>query len=343
MLNNKYFYNNSIKNTLQVFGVLFSNIEIRRTDVDSNVIQNFKVPIVYSPRDKLLVRTLQQEDSTNEILFGKQYVQMGFELVDLYYDSDRKLNNINKVYNCNNEDGSYELFPVPYNLTIELNILSLTNSDILQVVEQILPNFQPSLTVTMNTSIGSIDVPIVLENISFQDSYDGSYNSNTREIIYTLRFTIKTYIFGIKETPINIPIKKINIYLNDIKGVFTPKATKDYNEDGILFDSNDSLIVDLVNSKFTLSDHGFNTQDKIQYRTYNNAPITPLVNDGIYYIIKIDNNNFKLAYNLLSSIVGNNIILSSYGQSDHRFSVINSLDDELVVPSDQFDINIYWS
>jgi hypothetical protein len=88
--------------------------------------------------------------------------------------------------------------PVPYNIGFELSILSKLNDDALQIVEQILPNFQPSLNITINLidSIGEKrDIPITLNSVDFQDDYEGDFTSR-RSLIYTLRFTAKTYLFG---------------------------------------------------------------------------------------------------------------------------------------------------
>ena len=88
--------------------------------------------------------------------------------------------------------------PVPYNIGFELNIFSKLNDDALQIIEQILPFFQPSfnLTVDLVSSIGEKrDIPIVLDSIDFQDDYEGSFQTR-RALIYTLRFTAKTYLFG---------------------------------------------------------------------------------------------------------------------------------------------------
>ena len=88
--------------------------------------------------------------------------------------------------------------PVPYNIGFELNILAKLNDDSLQIVEQILPFFQPSfnLTVDLVNSIGEKrDIPIVLDSINFQDDYEGDF-STRRALIYTLSFTAKTYLFG---------------------------------------------------------------------------------------------------------------------------------------------------
>jgi hypothetical protein len=85
--------------------------------------------------------------------------------------------------------------------------------DALQIVEQILPFFQPSfnLTVDLVDSIGEKrDIPVVLDSVSFADDYEGDY-STRRTLIYTLNFTAKTYLFGPVSSASKDIIKKTTI------------------------------------------------------------------------------------------------------------------------------------
>jgi hypothetical protein len=103
--------------------------------------------------------------------------------------------------------------PVPYNMQFELAIMSKLNDDALQIVEQILPYFQPSynLTVELLDPINEKkDIPIILENITMQDDYEGNFTTR-RVLIYTLRFTAKTYLFGPVSTVTKDIIKKSTI------------------------------------------------------------------------------------------------------------------------------------
>ena len=88
--------------------------------------------------------------------------------------------------------------PVPYNVDFELYVLSKQSDDALQIVEQILPYFQPDYTVTIKDSIEmgtKRDVPIVLNGVTYEDDYEGDFTSR-RSIIYTLNFTTKFYLYG---------------------------------------------------------------------------------------------------------------------------------------------------
>ena len=88
--------------------------------------------------------------------------------------------------------------PVPYN--ISMNLYSFTSSAAggLQIVEQILPFFQPDYTVTIraipNMNIVR-DVPIILNSVNYEDTYSGDFTTR-RAVVYTLNFTAKTYLHG---------------------------------------------------------------------------------------------------------------------------------------------------
>ena len=75
--------------------------------------------------------------------------------------------------------------PVPYNLDIELYAMAKNSDDALQIVEQILPFFQPDYTLTINdmTDMGiKRDIPIVLNSVSYEDSYRGDYAERSNHL-----------------------------------------------------------------------------------------------------------------------------------------------------------------
>ena len=105
---------------------------------------------------------------------------MSFEMTSIQYDSTRKAN-ITQTFKASEGGNLKKVFmPVPYNIGFQLSIMTKLQDDSLQIVEQILPYFQPSfnLTVDLIDSIGEKrDIPIVLENISMQDDYEGNFET----------------------------------------------------------------------------------------------------------------------------------------------------------------------
>ena len=200
MLGNR-FYNQSFRRLIISFGQIFNNIVIQRTNSSGGVTSRIKVPLAYAPKEKFLVR-LDEQSNLSSREFAITLPRMGFEMTGLNYDPSRKLNKLQKFRQVKSgEDGkvlNFNYTPVPYNVNYTLNIFTATAENGLIIVEQILPFFQPEYTVTINMvpDLGiKRDVPIILNGVNYEDSYDGNFTTR-RAVIYTLNFTAKTYLFG---------------------------------------------------------------------------------------------------------------------------------------------------
>ena len=190
-----YHYHEIIRKTIIAFGTLFNDIHIKHKD-DTKVISDMKVPLAYGPTQKFLAKLEQQADLNKPVQITLP--RMSFEMTSIDYDSSRKTG-VTQTFRAVDGNTMKKVFmPVPYNIGFKLSILCKLNDDALQIVEQILPNFQPAfnLTVDLVESIGEKrDIPIVLNSVSFQDDYEGDF-STRRALIYRLQFTAKTYLFG---------------------------------------------------------------------------------------------------------------------------------------------------
>jgi len=195
MLGN-YYYHQIIRKTIIAFGNLFNQIYIKHKDGDDEVFSELRVPLTYGPTQKFLARLEQQADLNKPVAITLP--RMSFEMSSIQYDTSRKTG-ITQTFKALEGNNLKKVFlPVPYNIGFELSILCKLNDDALQIIEQILPNFQPGFTVSVDLvdSIGEKrDIPVVLDNISLQDDYEGDF-STRRALIYTLSFTAKTYLFG---------------------------------------------------------------------------------------------------------------------------------------------------
>ena len=166
---------------------------------DGTIVHSMKVPLAYGPRQKFLVRLREDPDLTKQVAITLP--RIGFEIQNLTYDPSRKLNRVQKFKKTktgNNSKLDIQYMPVPYNLDFELYIMAKNSDDALQIVEQILPYFQPDYTLTINdmADMGiKRDVPIILNSISYEDDYEGDFETR-RAIIYTLSFTTTFYIYG---------------------------------------------------------------------------------------------------------------------------------------------------
>jgi len=206
-----YYYHEIVRKSIVAFGTLFNQINIRHDDSAGNTYTEMKVPLAYGPAQKFLARLEQQADLNKPTQITLP--RMSFEMNNISYDSTRKVG-VTQTFKASDGTNLKKVFmPVPYNIGFELNILTKLNDDALQIVEQILPYFQPSfnLTVDLVKSIGEKrDIPIVLDNISFQDDYEGDF-STRRALIYTLTFTAKTYLFGPVAESSEGLIKKVQV------------------------------------------------------------------------------------------------------------------------------------
>ena len=223
-----YYYHEIIKKTIIGFGTLFNNIYIKHKDKNNDILDEIKVGIAYGPIQKFLAKIQQQAELNKSISITLP--RMSFEMTSIQYDSTRK-SGVTQTFKASDGQNLKKVFmPIPYNIGFELNILTKLNDDALQIVEQILPYFQPSFTITINliSSIGEKkDIPIVLDSIDFQDDYEGHF-STRRSLIYTLRFTAKTYLFGPIEDTTDGLIKKVQVDTYNSTNIQTAKREMRY-------------------------------------------------------------------------------------------------------------------
>ena len=187
-----YSYHEVFRKTIVAFGTLFNNIELRRSN------EVMKVPLAYGPKQKFLARLDQNPDPTNKRV-QITVPRISFEINGITYDSSRKVSPTQKIKFSKDTDENKNVYmPVPYNLSFELAIISKNQEDGLQILEQILPYFQPhfNLTVKLLPDVDETkDVPVILTSVDYEDDYEGDF-ATRRAITYTLQFTVKTYLYG---------------------------------------------------------------------------------------------------------------------------------------------------
>ena len=248
----EYFYNEILRRTIISFGTLFNGITVKQDD------STIKVPLAYGPTQKFLARLEQSPDLNKATAITLP--RMSFEFTGLTYDPARKVTTTQQFTVKDpdtGKDSKKAYLPVPYNMQFELAIMCKLNDDALQITEQILPYFQPAYNVTVNL-VSSIkekrDIPIVLENITMQDDYEGDFTQR-RVLLYTLRFTAKTYLFGpvsdaskdiIKKSTVNYRGGKALPGQRDVTYSVAPRAIKNYTGDVVTNLSNDILITDTI-------------------------------------------------------------------------------------------------
>ena len=218
----QHFYHKQIRNTVIAFGTIFNNINIKRTDSSGNPLQTIRVPLSYAPKEKFLARLDQQASLTgDDSSVAITLPRMSFDITGYSYDPTRKLNKNQKLSNVTTNSDTTKLntqySPVPYDVSISLNVFTANSDDGLQIVEQILPYFQPDYTVTIIEDATYMDtkrdIPFILNNVDYDDSYSGDLTTN-RRIIYTLNFTAKIYLYGPISTSAIIKKVSADLYTN---------------------------------------------------------------------------------------------------------------------------------
>jgi hypothetical protein len=201
MLGNRQFYHETVRNIIVGFGTLFNDIHVVRKNNSGVITQSMKVPLAYGPKQKWLSRL--DADAGLDSKVAITLPRLGFEIQNMAYDPARKLNRVQKFKKVKSSASSADkldtqYMPVPYNLNVQLYAMAKQSDDALQMVEQILPYFQPDYTLTINDMVDmgiARDIPIILNSINYEDSYRGDM-AERRAIMYTLDFTVKFYLYG---------------------------------------------------------------------------------------------------------------------------------------------------
>jgi len=196
MLSGTHFYNKTVRKSVAVFGTLFNNIKILRPGSTEE-----KVPIAYGPRKKFLARINSDRSGSTAETIAIKVPRMSFEITSMEYDNESKLSRFNKrnipiAGDLNNVNTVYQ--SVPYIIGMQLNVFAINQDEALQIVEQILPTFSPDYTVSIKELEGTntvTDVPIILNSVTFNDDYEGDFETR-RAIIYTLDFSMKIKFSG---------------------------------------------------------------------------------------------------------------------------------------------------
>ena len=294
-----YFYNETIKRSISIFGTLFNNIKVKKTKSDGTVLTEQLVPISYGPKQKFLQRLAEEPNLSDGNRTAISLPRMAFQLTGFEYDATRQQNKIirhgKSTLESDGVNRGFQYQPAPYNLNFTLSVLAKNAIDALQIVEQILPYFQPEYTVTMkmiDDMSDTRDVPIVLTSVNMDDQYEGTFEER-RVIEYTLDFTMKIYFFGPVSTGKIITNVIERDYINSATGLFTTsqisssglvKEVKHYEPafaevSNAVSNSTTITFSSAINSKISANDEIFGTN------LSTNPTITSIATDRLSMIV----------------------------------------------------------
>ena len=193
------FYFGTIRKYVIAFGNLFNDIYVQRLDSNGNRIQTLAVPLAYGPKEKWLVRLVQDPNLDADVAITLP--RMGFEITNLTYASQRKLSSTLRNSRLKTSDldrVDTQFVPVPYDINILLSIFVRNADDGAQILEQIVPYFRPEFVtnVRLIPEMGIVsDTPVVLQDVSVEDTYEGDFDTR-RALIYNMNFSMKAYFYG---------------------------------------------------------------------------------------------------------------------------------------------------
>lgn len=238
----EHFYHGTIRKVVVGFASLFNNIHLHRNDESGTEIERIRVPIAYGPQQKF-IRRLERMGSDfdqQKVRLETYLPRMSFEINSLQYDSARKLNSIQQTVAYDPSDPAKlkrRFERVPYNMTMNLGIMTKGTEDCLQIIEQILPYFTPEYVFTIKAIDGmdtDVDIPIVVSSLTMTEGDDGSYGDySTRKInMASIQFVAKLYLYGpVKSVPV-VTRTDVNIFDTDDYGKQT-NAIKKYADIGV--------------------------------------------------------------------------------------------------------------
>ena len=212
-----YFYHKKIRKAVAAFGTMFNNIYVLRTNSSNEVISQVKVPLSYAPKQKYLERIRENPDLDTDTKIAIKLPRMSFEIVSFTYDQSRQLQKTNNFFQAGSSNSIRNRFYsfVPYSINFQLSIYAKSQDDALQIVEQILPYFNPQYTLTMKpfNDYPQIkeDIPITVVGVNFSDDYEGPMEAR-RTIIYTLDFDMKINLYG--------PIRSTGVITKSITDIY---------------------------------------------------------------------------------------------------------------------------
>jgi hypothetical protein len=197
------FYNKNLRKLVVGFGTLFNNIIVEHADPAGGDPLQIRVPITYAPQEKFIRRLLEPSSIVDSTRIETQLPKMSYIITSIAPDPSRRRNKfsptvgLNSVNGVCQTSGSTIFQEVPVNVNFSLFIYTRHIDDTLQIVEQIIPYFNPEhfIQLDMNDVHKSVTIPIVMTNNSISERYDGDLSSR-RINISSINFTAKSYIFG---------------------------------------------------------------------------------------------------------------------------------------------------
>jgi len=213
-----YFYHEKIRKCVAIFGRMFNDIYVIRKNSSGGGTSQLKVPLSYAPKRKYIERINENNDLVNDTKVALKLPRMSFEITNFAYDTSRQLTKTSHFNTTGTDNTNRKKFfpPVPYTINFQLNVYSKSQDDALQVVEQIVPFFNPQYTLTIKPFPDDYpdfkeDIPIIIQGLAFQDDFEGAMDTR-RTIVYSIDFEMKVSFHGPVNTSSIIRTTKADLF-----------------------------------------------------------------------------------------------------------------------------------
>ena len=248
-----HFYHSKTKKAVALFGRLFNNIYVVRQNSSGAVISQLKVPLSYAPKQKYLERIRENPSLTDDTQVAIKLPRLSFEITSIAYDPTRQLTKVGNFTTTSSTGDATKrqkfFTPVPYTINFQLNAYAKSQDDALQIIEQIIPTFNPQYALTIKPFATEYpefkeDIQVIIQGVSFSDDFEGAMEQR-RTIIYSMDFEMKLSYHG--------PIADTSIIRDAKAKIFDIKAglnDSDIGLETIVVTPNPSSIIGLDDSDF---------------------------------------------------------------------------------------------
>jgi hypothetical protein len=199
-----HFYHSKTKKAVALFGRLFNNLYVIRQNSSGAVISQLKVPLSYAPKQKYLERIRENPSLTDDTQVAIKLPRLSFEITSIAYDPTRQLTKVGNFTTTSSTGDTTKrqkfFTPVPYTINFQLNAYAKSQDDALQIIEQIIPTFNPQYALTIKPFATEYpefkeDIQVIIQGVSFSDDFEGAMEQR-RTIIYSMDFEMKLSYHG---------------------------------------------------------------------------------------------------------------------------------------------------
>jgi len=185
----QYFYYKCFRKTIIEFLNIFNDIRIAKYDTDGNILKYVNVPIKLAPKAKFYNWVYNRSHE-------KRLPIMSTEITGVKHSNNRVSGKHEKNYIQTVEDGKkYYITPAPYDMDFELKIGTEYINESDQIIEQILPFFNPFVYTKLRIPEieDEFNIKILFQGLSIDNPTDIA-EDELRNIIWTLTFRVQTFL-----------------------------------------------------------------------------------------------------------------------------------------------------